>query len=79
MNSILKFITKVGFFRLLLVPIGIAIMVTAYVNGIVGMGIIGGIVLVFGLLNKCLLMGSCEIDPKEKGSPLNYKNIKVKS
>jgi hypothetical protein len=47
------------------VPIGIAIIITAYVNGILGMGIVGAIVLVFGVLNKCLIIGKCEIDPPE--------------
>lgn len=61
---------KIGFFRLLLVPIGIAIIIGAYVNSIIGMGIVGGIVLVFGLLNKCLLMGNCEVDPKPQKNKL---------
>ena len=64
----LQLIHKIGFFRLLLVPIGVAIIITAYVNGILGMGIVGAIVLVFGILNKCLLMGKCEIDPPESTS-----------
>lgn len=61
----LQLIYKIGFFRLVLVPIGIAIIITAYLNGIIGMGIVGAIVLVFGVLNKCLLMGKCEIDPPQ--------------
>ena len=28
------------------------------------MGIVGVIILIFGLLNQCLLMGKCEIDDK---------------
>lgn len=61
----LQFIQKIGFFRLLLVPIGIAIIITAYIHGILGMGLVGAVVLLFGLLNKCLLMGKCEIDPPQ--------------
>lgn len=59
--SISKVINKIGFFRLTLVPIGIAIIVTAYQNRIIGMGVVGVIVLGFGVVNKCLLMGKCEI------------------
>jgi hypothetical protein len=58
----LQLIQKIGFFRLLQVPIGIAIIIGAIANNIIGMGIIGVIVLIFGLLNKCLLMGKCEVD-----------------
>jgi len=54
-------INKIGFFRLLLVPIGIAIIISAIVNHILGMGLVGGIVLIFGLLNKCLLLGKCDV------------------
>lgn len=79
MNFILNFIQKVGFFRLILVPIGIAIIITAYINGIIGMGVVGAIVLVFGLLNKCLLMGTCEVDPKKSNSSLRSQKIKVRS
>ncbi|MGE0567805.1 MAG: hypothetical protein AB7O73_07640 [Bacteroidia bacterium] len=56
-----KFIERVGFFRLMLIPIGVAIIITAIVNQIIGMGIVGGIILIFGVLNKCLLMGKCDI------------------
>lgn len=58
----MKLIRKIGFFRLLLTPIGIAIIISAYQNQILGMGIVGGIILVFGLLNRCLLIGKCETD-----------------
>lgn len=61
----LKLIHKVGFFRLLLVPTGIAIIIAAIYHQIIGMGIVGTIVLVFGLLNKCLLMGNCELPEKD--------------
>jgi len=63
----LKFIEKVGFFRLTLIPIGIVIIVSAIMHGLLGMGIFGFIVLGFGALNKCLLMGNCEV-PKEKNT-----------
>ena len=64
MSKMEKFLNKVGIFRLVLLPLGLIIIISAFVNGILGMGIIGGIVLVFGLLNKCLLLGNCEVDIK---------------
>lgn len=60
----IKLIEKYGFFRLTLIPLGLVIIISAIVNGIWGMGIVGAIVLVFGMLNKCLLMGQCDIDEK---------------
>lgn len=73
----LHFIQKIGFYRLLLIPIGIAIIISAYINGILGMGIIGGIVIIFGVLNKCLLLGKCEVDiPKKTNSLSQTKNYK---
>lgn len=60
----IKLIEKYGFYRLTLMPLGIVILISAIVNGIWGMGIVGGIVLVFGMLNKCLLMGQCDINDK---------------
>ena len=60
----MKFIDKIGFFRLTLLPIGLLIICSAIFNGILGMGIVGVIILIFGLLNQCLLMGKCEIDDK---------------
>lgn len=68
----LDLIHKIGFFRLLFVPIGIAIIITAILNGIIGMGIVGGVVLIFGILNKCILMGQCEV-PERKQDPM-FKN-----
>ena len=59
-----NFIDKIGFFRLTLIPIGLIIIIYAYINGIWGMGIVGVIILVFGALNKCLLLGQCEVDDK---------------
>jgi hypothetical protein len=62
----IKFIQKIGFFRLMLVPIGIAIIITAVYHSIIGMGIVGTVVLGFGLMNKCLLLGNCELPEKNK-------------
>ena len=59
------FILKYGFYRLTLIPIGLAIIIGAIWYGILGMGLIGLVVLIFGLLNKCLLLGQCEIDERE--------------
>ena len=67
-----NFIDKIGFFRLTLIPIGLIIIIYAYINGIWGMGIVGGIILVFGALNKCLLLGQCEVD--DKAGNLNKPN-----
>lgn len=68
----IKLIEKYGFFRLTLIPLGLVIIISAILNGILGMGIIGGVVLVFGMLNKCLLLGQCDID--EKSSKTIKKN-----
>lgn len=64
----MKWIDKIGFFRLTLIPLGLIIIISAFVNGILGMGIVGSIILVFGLFNKCLLFGHCDVDenPKKK-------------
>jgi len=65
----MRWVEKIGFFRLTLAPLGISIVASAISNGAAGMGIVGGIVLVFGLMNKCLLMGKCDIKDKT-----GYKN-----
>jgi ABC-type enterobactin transport system permease subunit len=57
-----RIINKIGFFRLVLTPIGIGIMVSAYNNHILGMGVIGLLITAFGLSNRCLLSGKCETD-----------------
>jgi hypothetical protein len=57
-NMILKMIERIGFFRLTMVPMGLAIIYSAWQHRIWGMGIVGAVVLVFGLLNRCLL-GHC--------------------
>lgn len=62
----MKLIDRIGFFRLTLTPLGIVILVSAYKNGIWGMGLIGLILLGFGLLNKCLLFGQCDVEDKPK-------------
>ncbi len=58
----MNIIDKIGFFRLTLIPLGLVIIITAIVNGIWGMGIVGAIILVYGILNKCLITGQCEVD-----------------
>jgi len=61
----IKIIEKYGFFRLTLIPLGVVIIISAIINGIWGMGVAGLIVLIFGLMNKCLLLGNCEV-PERK-------------
>lgn len=56
----LKLINKIGFFKLMLIPLGLTIIVSAVNNNIFGMGIVGFIVLLFGFFNKCLLLGNCD-------------------
>lgn len=46
---------------------GIAIIWSAVANSLIGMGLIGLVVLVFGILNKCLLLGKCDV-PEERSS-----------
>jgi hypothetical protein len=65
-KAIIKFIDRVGFFRLTLIPIGLVITISAYFNNILGMGIVGLVIIVFGMLNKCLLLGTCEIEDDKK-------------
>lgn len=60
----MKFIDKIGFFRLTLIPLSLVIIITAIINGIWGMGIVGAIILVYGILNKCLITGQCDIEDK---------------
>jgi hypothetical protein len=74
MNNMVKLINRIGFFRILYVPIGIAIIISAIVNGIIGMGIVGGIILVFGILNKCILMGQCELPETQDDLTLKNKS-----
>jgi hypothetical protein len=65
-SSFIKFIDIVGFFRLTMIPLGLVILFSAYQHRILGMGIIGLVVLIFGILNKCLLLGQCEIDSEKQ-------------
>lgn len=67
----MKFIDKIGFFRLTLIPLGLVIVISAIVNHIWGMGIVGAIILVYGILNKCLITGQCEVDDKLTNSSKN--------
>jgi len=61
---VLRFIEKYGFYRITLLPLGLSIVIGAWYYGILGMGLIGAVVIVFGLLNKCLLLGQCEVEDK---------------
>jgi hypothetical protein len=70
----MKFIDRIGFFRLTLIPVGLMVIISAYLNGIWGMGIVGAIILVFGAFNKCLLLGQCDVDDK----PKNINKLKDK-
>ena len=54
-------------------PLGLLIMVSAFVKGILGNRNIGLLVLAFGLYNKCIFMGNCEIDAKEDPMILNIQ------
>lgn len=63
-----KLIEKYGFYRLTLIPLGIVIIISAVINSIWGMGLVGAIIIVFGLLNKCLLLGSCDIKDRPSKS-----------
>ena len=65
-NTMIKIIEKYGFFRLTLIPLGAVIIISAIINGIWGMGVVGLIILIFGLQNKCLLMGNCEVPESKK-------------
>ncbi len=67
----MKFIDKIGFFRLTLIPLALVIIITAIINGIWGMGIVGAIILVYGILNKCLITGQCDVEDK----PNNQNNV----
>ena len=64
----MKFIDKIGFFRLTLIPLALVIIITAIINGIWSMGIVGAIILVYGILNKCLITGQCDVEDKPNKS-----------
>ncbi len=76
--QMIKLIEKVGFFRLTLIPFGLIIMISAFNNGILGMGIIGAVVFLFGLLNKCLLLGKCDIESESRKNKPIKKNTNYK-
>lgn len=61
-----RLIEKFGFFRLTLIPLGLTIIISAISNEIFGMVVVGLIILIFGLMNKCLLLGNCEIPDRNK-------------
>lgn len=70
----MKIIDKIGFFRLTLIPLGLLIMVSAFINYILGMGVVGLVILIFGLQNKCLLLGRCEVDSKDESHDSKPQN-----
>ncbi|MCU0360954.1 MAG: hypothetical protein MUF75_09590 [Bacteroidia bacterium] len=74
----LKLIEKIGFFRLTLIPIGVIITITAFKNGIHGMGVVGIVVILFGVLNKCLLFGTCDLDANKKTKKILFMKRKIK-
>lgn len=67
----MKFIDKIGFFRLTLIPLGLVIIISSIINHIWGMGLVGAVILVYGILNKCLITGQCEVDDKSTNSSKN--------
>lgn len=71
----MNLIKKIGIFRLVLTPLGLAIITSAIIYKIIGMGIVGLVVLVFGLINRCLLLGKCDVDSTSSVNPKNnYQN-----
>jgi hypothetical protein len=70
----MNWIEKIGFFRLTLIPTALVIMAAALYYQIIGMGTVGLIILIFGILNKCILMGNCEIPTKPQK---NINQIKM--
>ena len=67
----MKWIEKIGFFRLTLIPIGVIILISAWSHQILGMGIVGAVFVIYGALNKCLVSGKCDVDTDE-----NYSKYK---
>lgn len=57
----LKFINRIGLFRLVLTPLGAWIIDTAFGRNDIIMGVVGAVILVFGLFNWCLIGGKCKI------------------
>jgi len=58
----LKLFQKIGLFRIILTPLGAWIIYTAFERKEWLMALVGGVVLVFGLLNRCLTTGKCATD-----------------
>lgn len=58
----LKLIQKIGLFRIVLTPIGVWIIYTAFERKEWLMALVGLVVLIFGLLNRCLTTGKCVTD-----------------
>jgi len=58
----LKLIQKIGLFRIVLTPIGVWIIYTAFERKEWLMALVGAVVLVFGFLNRCLTTGKCATD-----------------
>lgn len=58
----LKLIQKIGLFRIVLTPIGVWIIYTAIERKEWLMALVGLVVLIFGLLNRCLTTGKCATD-----------------
>ncbi|MBL7896690.1 MAG: hypothetical protein JNK50_15440 [Bacteroidia bacterium] len=58
----LKLIQKIGLFRIVLTPIGVWIIYTAFERKEWLMALVGLVVLIFGLLNRCLTTGKCATD-----------------
>ena len=60
--AVIRIINKIGIFRLVFTPLAAWILFTAYERQDWMMGLVGGVVLFFGLKNWCLMGGSCSID-----------------
>ena len=62
----LRVINKIGLFRIILTPMGIWILYMAFDRGEWLMGAVGLVVLVFGLMNRCMTTGKCAVDFERK-------------
>ncbi len=73
----IKLIERIGFFRLTLVPVGLLIIIQSFLNNLAGMGLVGLIVVISGFYNKCLLGGSCDVQPeiKKEGPERSKKSV----
>lgn len=58
----MRIIDKIGFFRIVLTPLGAWIIYTAFERKEIFMGIVGLVVISFGLMNRCLTTGKCAND-----------------